>query len=542
MKTKHIYFFLCLFLLCACSGSDEELATVAQQPCNALELTVSAGGFVTDGSAPDTRATDNGAATTFVNNDRVGVIVLENGALKGNNLPYKYNGSSWSFDAAQASGEGSGKSVYYYDDKATAVTYIVYFPYSTTADDVTSVEGDGGLKSKFIPKADQQSEADYRASDLMFWTPGSGIPQKTLAATLTHTYNSVSLLPEVHYTLGNGEDFIHPSATSDVNFIMDDKIVYPYKVADGSYRCILPSGLTNSNVRCFYTVDDKTYSKDLTVSLEGANIRYSSTQRVNAGTYSLANVRVGDFYCRNGNGEGYLIPNEATLTAEQQSACLGIVYWLGDIKGDNYTLLDGNFPYGTHGLVVSLWDMPDPDNGRTPMTWTYGGYEYVNNWLGSATWSEGTRPTDFTSIQVDNKMQGYANTVALVEYNKYVESQTGDGYGPNGNKRVKPIYALANFRIAHPAPDNSSGWYWPSFYELKYVCWGQDNNRGIIGKNMLNAQFGKISGSHSFVPDLYWSSTELSSHDASNVSFSDGTVNYYNERYRAYRVRPLLAF
>ena len=137
---------------------------------------------------------------------------------------------------------------------------------STDANDVTSIEGDGGLKSKFIPKADQQSEADYRASDLMIWQSTAGIaPQKTLAATLTHAYNSVSLLPEVHYTLDNGDDFVHPSpAISDVNFLMDDEIVYPYKAADGSYRCILRSGLTNSSVRCFYTCDNKTYSKDLT--------------------------------------------------------------------------------------------------------------------------------------------------------------------------------------------------------------------------------------------------------------------------------------
>lgn len=50
MKMKQIYLFLSLALLCACS-SDEELPAVAQQPCPALELTVSAGGFITDSSA-----------------------------------------------------------------------------------------------------------------------------------------------------------------------------------------------------------------------------------------------------------------------------------------------------------------------------------------------------------------------------------------------------------------------------------------------------------------------------------------------------------
>ena len=74
----------------------------------------------------------------------------------------------------------------------------------------------------------------------------------------------------------------------------------------------------------------------MTVSLAGANTRYSSTQRVNAGSYSLANAQVGDFYCKNNSNEGYLIPGEiASLTADQQAACLGIVLKVGkDDSGD----------------------------------------------------------------------------------------------------------------------------------------------------------------------------------------------------------------
>ena len=57
------------------------------------------------------------------------------------------------------------------------------------------------------------------------------------------------------------------------------------------------------------------------------------------------------------------------------------------------------------------------------MTWTYGGYEWVNVWLANAQWSgDNTRPEDFNSIQVTDKMQGYANTIAVKEYNKYVKN------------------------------------------------------------------------------------------------------------------------
>lgn len=545
MKTGLIYMFLSLVLLCACDGSDEELSDMAQQSGEALKLTVSAGDFVTYGDTPDTRAADDGAATTFENGDRIGVIVLDNsGNLLSDNIPYKYNGGSWSFDSSN----GEGKSAVYYDNKAT--TYLVYFPYSTGANGVTAIDG---IKSKFYPKEDQQSEADYRASDLMTWQSKSGSAQKTLKVTLTHAYNSVSILPKVHYTLDDGQDtdFLHPApAISDVYFVTGDekKLVTPYAAEDGSYRYILPADFTG-DVRCFYTLDNKTYNKAFTVSsAQTSNIRYGSVQNINAGTYGLDKVRLGDFYCKSGNGKGYLIPNEAESLPEG-TECIGIVYWIDEtnqIKEDNYGLLDSKFPDGTHGLVVSLWDMPAPDNGNIGMTWTYGGYEFVNNWLENAKWSDGnSRPSNFTSIQVEDKMQGYANTIALKEYNKYVENKADDGYGPNSNKRVKPVKGLADFEKAHPAPSNSSGWYWPSVYELKYVCWGQGNVQSPDGREMLDTQIGKIDGRNTFGRGSYWSSTESSSYygRACYVYFNNGTVDYIGYKVDdTCRVRPLLAF
>lgn len=553
MKTGLIYMFLSLVLLCACDGSDEELSDMAQQSGEALKLTVSAGDFVTYGDTPDTRAADDGAATTFEKDDRIGVIVLEGSDLKGNNLPYKYNGTSWIFDAQTANSESSGKSPYYYDNQATNVTYIVYYPYNTGADGVTAIEGDGGIKSKFYPKNDQQSEADYRASDLMTWQSPSDIAQKTLNVTLTHAYNSVSIQPKVHYTLDDGQDtdFLHPApAISDVYFVTGDekKLVTPYAAEDGSYRYILPADFTG-DVRCFYTLDNKTYNKEFAVSASTpaltSNIRYSSTQKVNAGVYSLDKARLGDFYCRNSNSESYLIPNEAESLPEG-TECIGIVYWLGDIKEDNYGLLENKFPDGTHGLVVSLWDMLDPDNGNLEMSWTYGRYEYVNSWLDSengvtCTWTD--RPSNFTSIQVEDKMQGYANTIALEEYNKYIEDSNNS---KDQGFRVKPVKGLAAFEKAHPAPSNSSGWYWPSRYELMYVCWGQGNGQSADGKDMLNRQIGKVSGGNTFGNnDSYWSSTELSnySHYAWYVWFYNGTVYGNGFKYGdTWRVRPIFAF
>ncbi|MFK2114526.1 fimbrillin family protein [Bacteroides fragilis] len=275
-----------------------------------------------------------------------------------------------------------------------------------------------------------------------------------------------------------------------------------------------------------------------------------------AENFTADDLKIGDYYYSDGTTSdgGYrkytdntddILDIKPVLTnpnTGDERTCIGIVYWVGDITGED-PLLKRDKPGCIHGLVVSLWDMPDPDNtSSVTMTWTYGDSEFVNDWLGSdVTWTE--RPDGFTSIQIDNKMQGYANTIALKEYNKYVEGKDGNGYGKDGNKRVKPVKGLDDFKGAHPSPSNSSGWYWPSVCELQYVCWGQGNEQGTNGRIMLNTQIGKVSGDVFDNYESYWSSTERSSSHAWCVYFNLGSMEYSGQKYYApYRVRPLLAF
>lgn len=279
-------------------------------------------------------------------------------------------------------------------------------------------------------------------------------------------------------------------------------------------------------------------------------------------TFTEDDLKIGDYYYSDGTtSDGGLrkIYADGSIYMEEDiqpnlygsggdpRTCIGIVYWVGDITEDNYGLLNSKFPGGTHGLVVSLWDMPGPDNENVNMTWTYGVSEFVSDWLGSkngvCTWS--ARPEKFSSIQDTEQMQGYANTIALEEYNKYIKSDN-----KNQNLRVKPIKGLATFATTHPTPESSSGWYWPSVYELKYVCWGQGNGQGTTGKDMLNTQIQKANGNVFDDNDYYWSSTEQSSssgpfayENAWYVYFSSGhEYSIGRKDSRAYRVRPLLAF
>lgn len=530
-------FFLPLLALCACSSDEDSISSTVQQPGEALQISVSAGEFSVAGS-PDTRAIDNGAATTFEDGDKVGVIIVdESNQLLANNIPYIYNGSQWTFDASTANSEGTGKQLCYYDSEEKNLTYIVYYPYSVSVDDVTN---ENDLKGKFIPKENQQSEDAYRSSDLMVWTSVSARPLKKLSAELQHAYASVSLFLSVKRKLkdGNNTEVSYiPSDVSDVRFTIGNDICDPYQVSDGSFRCILPADFTG-DVRCFYIFEDKTYSSTFTIASTASNTRYVSTQQIkDLGIYSLENAKVGDFYCKNESNEGYLIPGDIAFLGDDIN-CLGIVYWVGDEAIVHDALLQKHHSECTHGLVVGLHELGG-------MHWS-NGWEFIQgNWINQA----GNPYKDKVDTYERNKLCGYSNTVAMTDYNK----GGGDAYPSNVRTDqdlfVLPCDAINKYADAHTVPTASSGWYFPSFYELKHMCWGQGNTKGVVGRDLLNRQIGKISSKLNaplFSSSSYWSSTENPDRGSGSnvwiVDFGSGaTISGIKHNY-SHLVRPSLAF
>lgn len=544
--------FACLLAFCGCStdelpGTEPTDGNGSAAP---FTITVSDGGYASPDADPHTRAAENGYQTTFTAGDQIGVFAVKDGAIVSgvNNLclTAKDNNGSLVWEK-----ENTGLKL------PANATYYAYYPYrQTLTGDLVPSASDASdffanVVSAWTPATDQSTYAKYTAQDLM---TGSGTAVKqtdgtyALSFTLAHAMALVVIeTPTTKYTLANSSS---GTSSSDYTWTAEapDTRFYdfaPYSPSVGTYRLLVkPAQKSAADLMGSYAATDfggTTVTKEYAIPQNGITAANYALYKVDNATVieKQHTLQAGDFYL----SDGSLVGKDATLTEAQEAACLGIVYYVGDIKDDNYTLLDSQFPSGTHGLVVSLWDMPAPDNpSSTTMTWTYGGYEYVNNWLGSATWSGAvSRPGSFSSIQVTDKMQGYANTVALEEYNKYVENT---GSGKNQNLRVKPIKGLAAFQTAHPAPVSSSGWYWPSICELQQVCWGQGNSSDTSGKSMLNTQIGKVGGT-TFVDGGYYSSTEYSdgSGDAWCVGFYDGgVVGYGDKSYYAYRVRPLLAF
>lgn len=540
---KYILFSI-LFVLSSCSGEDVFVAN-GQSPREALVLTVSAGDFVTDGN-PATRAVDDGATTTFENGDKVGVIILDgSNKLLSDNVPYKYNNGTWAFENIDR------KTQCYYDSKA--VTYIVYYPYSTEADNITS---EAGLKAKFAPQEDQSSKENYRASDLLVWT-SSDSPLKALNATLTHAYASVSVSPSIKYKLANNEYLTYVSSNiSDVDLTINSNGSYKfYPAEDGSYRYILPTGSSISNISCLFTFKSTKYTSAFsTTTSVSANTRYTFVPTVNGGDYGLDKAQIGDFYCKSSDGStGYLIPGDiASLTSEQQQACIGIVYSTDAERiGAAATkfLSDKSIPL--HGLVMAL------TNASDGCRWGNDFNDENNNGGTGDPFKENTNQLQKQYKNVD----GYGETHWIIE-----------NYKSNGTtlKDTYTAFYHANFygtaessTEKYAAPSNTTGWFIPGMGQW----WDILSNLGRINldeyKNSssgnasipdaaptavakINEYLQKISHATQFSTGTYfWSSSEYNSEGACYVSFNNlgSLILYYNFKDTSDgRVRCIFAF
>ena len=247
------------------------------------------------------------------------------------------------------------------------------------------------------------------------------------------------------------------------------------------------------------------------------------------GNKTPAQAAVGDFYMNDGS----LVGKDENLTDVQKSACIGIVYWVGDpanlTDGDPLLGTEGHHPDCTHGLVVALQDA----STNNPL-WSSSYEDITNEWLSK----QSGNPYGISSLKEQNKMQGYANTAALKGYN-----EKSDNVKNNLGLKVLPVGIIAEYAKSHPTPASSSDWYWPSVMELKYMCWSQTNSSGVAGKNMLDAQLGKVPGAAFLQSSRYWSSTEYDDNrGAWDVYFSNGAVNYASKGDSLYGVRAVLAF
>ncbi|MEG0944815.1 MAG: fimbrillin family protein, partial [Angelakisella sp.] len=176
-----------------------------------------------------------------------------------------------------------------------------------------------------------------------------------------------------------------------------------------------------------YTYNITVAKNSITVTTSGAEAWTETGTTTNVTSkdivagYAESDLKIGDYYYSNGTWSdgGYrrystsngdttyaTLPIMPVLTDANGNArtVVGIVYWVGDITGED-ALLKRDHSSCTHGLVVALQD------ARADIKWIFTFLSCVNNWTNAA------ERSDKVNITEENKMQGYSNTVALTAYN-----------------------------------------------------------------------------------------------------------------------------
>lgn len=509
MKRLMLYTVLGVCLFSACQQEELGEAGIATDTTG-LRLTVSASDFVPADSAA-TRAFDDGRVTTFESGDQVGLIILDgSNNLIANNLPYTFDGTSWTT---------TGTAPCYDPMVTNDYTYLVYYPYTASANDMKTVDE---LKQKITPKTDQSSEDAYRQSDLMV---GTGTVAREINATLSHAYASYSLSPVIKTIL----DDTSQSAISYVPNTLEEVVfqdgegeyIQLYRAEDGSYRYILLTDYTGT-IRWFYNYEEKRYGGtwESTAGVT-ANTRYSRVEVLkDLGEYTLDNAQVGDLYCRDVQGKGYLLPRNATYELINRE-CVGVVFALGHSQYDtsDYSA-SGIGQKECHGYAVAL------SEAETNLYIGWGTQD-----IALSLYPEGVDNLN----NPDQDWDGYLYTRKIVTHVggedmlKPMSKENEDGYPAT-------YYAVVAYKNLVAAPTNSSGWFLPAIGQLLEV--------------FRQGHFVTTVGDPFRSNDYYWSSSE----DANNPAlyalrgYSSEIKALHREKWKFYSsgghgwVRSVLAF
>ena len=535
--------------------------------CTALTVQVTDRGYSpAEGTHPDTRATENGYKTQFTTGDKIGLYAVKNSAIVTGctnlclTLTDDGNGNlSWTLPA------GSGL---WYEGTSAGITYYAYYPYqpdvdmtgkvTPTATDVSGFFNE--LEEKWALATDQSTPAAYTAQDLMtgIGTLGSDASALILTITLGHRMAlAIIKTPSTKYTLRDVKGTLLPDYTIPAAPDLTFNGFAPCTMSDGSYRYLVNPCLKQSQPQLSgsYTNSDKTQEFFFTPDIDTGNYK---TYTVDNGSMNVIEkthiLQAGDFYMKDGS----LVGKDENLTAAQQAACIGIVFYVGDptkitpanaaasisdktqLQGD--ATLKAFHPNCTHGLVVALQDAGSKTTWQNPPV-------NIQDWLNmssnnSYTTNSGISGSylpilsDMNSDAPVNNIQGYNNTKAIEAFNVV---------SANSSNKVTPVELVVAYRSKVSAPQGCSDWYFPSVKELTLLCgtdvsdiWNHDSG-GTDNRDLMNKQLDKASGTP--LQSFYWSSTERGYNNSTwTVYFDSGNVNYYSKRNYRCEVRAVLAF
>ena len=156
--------------------------------------------------------------------------------------------------------------------------------------------------------------------------------------------------------------------------------------------------------------------------------------------------------------------------------------------------------------------------------------------IGDYLYSDGTWSTDLDAGGLSHKIIGYNNTLAMIQFSEENPSNT-----------IDIVTRLEEHRQQYPDPENTSGWYCPSLFELTLLCSGEDNISGtIIGvsstsmKDRLDPILAEVEGSQPMSGNC-WSTSENGT-NVQTKDFGSGFVMTPSNSSDQQSVRFVLAF
>ena len=242
-------------------------------------------------------------------------------------------------------------------------------------------------------------------------------------------------------------------------------------------------------------------------------------------------LSIGDIYFSDGTTSPVMVEGKTPI---------GVVFYVGDPSVDD-GILRSEHPDCRNGLVVAM-----KDAGMAYWQLRFSIYQgRVGDWIASS--SSGFMTT-IADEDIINMMLGYNNTRAIEAFN---------AAEANWDWNVDALQPILDYRDAVPAPESSSGWYWPSPKELSLLCTGEyrDDISEIMNETdnleVINGKLQAIGGEPliNTAPDgtsygsYYWSSAESTSYQqAIYVLMSNGSVGPQSKGYPQRNLRCILAF
>lgn len=559
-QTNRLYrtaLLLVLMLAAACTRDDFTAPDEGGTTATPLAVTVADGGYVRspeaspgkagDAGTPATRAVERGYATEFTAGDRIGLYVRVangNGGVKllHENLCLTCNGTDWTLPAGV-------KLEYDPDDPDFAC--FAYYPWQRDKPAVTnpSASAAEGFFEGFIagwnPRQDQSTYEAYTASDLMVAkgeiTANASGDGYTLHFAMRHQMVlAVIRVPTTKYTYTETIDHMTHSKSYRLYSGMKADVA---GWQENSYTIRYLEKKNNAGV---LTVEGTHFTK--TVKKHSWSFTMTSAG-ISGGTYVLYTIdggeetetdrplRAGDFYM----SDGTIIPQENVpdggMPAEVQEDCLGVVFWVGENTGVHWTqtgsqrgdyLLMRDHPECTRGMVVALHD-------TSPMeaAWATGSVadESLYNWADKFSGFTTAEQADWSAINASNQSYGYRSSRLIKLYGSHHPDDDFPAYDQ-----------IARYAARYPAPESSSGWFFPGQYELAMMCYGRttDYNDRLTGRrDLLNRLFPKAGGEA--FEGKYWSAWEYNER-AWHIDFTGATNYGFVPKSNTNKVRAVLAF